>query len=457
MGAAPGTRMANWCRAQERCYTLNVNEGVFDGVRLEAARRNQSWWSKSPNLGQTPVCNLALGGSDWVGGVRNVADAMLKRAENASIAVRVESPPSGPSRTLLQSRQRVADHVWADGPRSIVDRLAPWRQKPSHTESPTLKQLAFAQRLGIGVPPGTSAGDVGAMIDARMAEMGLPRSAAETSASTSTVFHCTFSVGKSMYRLNWTEDRYREVLRVQLASPVKVLIDEPSGRTYWYFRDRFFWENDDLSWEQVHILLLDRERQLVRRIDRATARATLESDLKQPVAKSAPVDTPRQESPGQRLVSPPDRPGFGYFDTACTGSGKQEPIPMEVKHLVYRRDENSCVVCGSSEGLDFIYIIPVAKGGTDTPENVRLLCPIHTREGTMRDTDRNLTDRRRPIPKDVQIFVHRRDQGKCVVCGSKERLEFDHIIPFVMGGSNTARNIQLLCEFHNREKGGNLA
>lgn len=65
-------------------------------------------------------------------------------------------------------------------------------------------------------------------------------------------------------------------------------------------------------------------------------------------------------------------------------------------------------------------------------------------------------DRRERIPDDVRIFVWQRDQGKCVRCGSNERLEFDHIIPVVKGGSNTERNIQLLCERCNREKGASL-
>jgi len=40
-----------------------------------------------------------------------------------------------------------------------------------------------------------------------------------------------------------------------------------------------------------------------------------------------------------------------------------------------------------------------------------------------------------------------------VKCGRQERLEYDHIIPLVKGGSNTERNIQLLCESCNRSKG----
>ncbi|HLF90329.1 MAG TPA: HNH endonuclease signature motif containing protein, partial [Anaerolineales bacterium] len=64
--------------------------------------------------------------------------------------------------------------------------------------------------------------------------------------------------------------------------------------------------------------------------------------------------------------------------------------------------------------------------------------------------------RREPIPDDVKIKVWQRDGGKCVKCGSKEKLEYDHILPLSMGGSNTIRNIQLLCENCNRLKGGNL-
>lgn len=64
--------------------------------------------------------------------------------------------------------------------------------------------------------------------------------------------------------------------------------------------------------------------------------------------------------------------------------------------------------------------------------------------------------KREPIPQDVQDSVWRRDGGRCVKCGSQENLEFDHIIPFSKGGSNTVRNLQLLCEKCNREKSNNI-
>src|SRR5713101_8557469 len=58
--------------------------------------------------------------------------------------------------------------------------------------------------------------------------------------------------------------------------------------------------------------------------------------------------------------------------------------------------------------------------------------------------------------EDVRLFVWQRDRGQCVKCGSKQRLEFDHIIPVAAGGSNTERNIQLLCESCNRAKGSTI-
>jgi len=61
----------------------------------------------------------------------------------------------------------------------------------------------------------------------------------------------------------------------------------------------------------------------------------------------------------------------------------------------------------------------------------------------------------RNIPQAVKNEVWRRDMGRCTQCGGQERLEYDHIIPFSKG-SNTARNIQLLCETCNRQKGANI-
>lgn len=66
--------------------------------------------------------------------------------------------------------------------------------------------------------------------------------------------------------------------------------------------------------------------------------------------------------------------------------------------------------------------------------------------------ERLMKSSREPIAEEVRMYVWRRDGGKCVKCGSQRNLEFDHIIPVSKGGSNTERNIQLLCEACNRQK-----
>jgi 5-methylcytosine-specific restriction endonuclease McrA len=53
----------------------------------------------------------------------------------------------------------------------------------------------------------------------------------------------------------------------------------------------------------------------------------------------------------------------------------------------------------------------------------------------------------------VKLAVWKRDQGKCVKCGSSDNLQFDHTIPYSRGASSlVARNIQLLCARHNLVK-----
>jgi HNH endonuclease len=70
--------------------------------------------------------------------------------------------------------------------------------------------------------------------------------------------------------------------------------------------------------------------------------------------------------------------------------------------------------------------------------------------------DRLSSARRYRIPDSVRLFVWQRDEGKCVKCGSSQKLEYDHIIPLAEGGSDTERNIQLLCESCNRGKGKSI-
>lgn len=56
------------------------------------------------------------------------------------------------------------------------------------------------------------------------------------------------------------------------------------------------------------------------------------------------------------------------------GVYKRTSIPEVVKLVVWERDEGKCVRCNSAHNLQFDHIIPVDKGGSNSEENIQLLC-----------------------------------------------------------------------------------
>jgi hypothetical protein len=66
--------------------------------------------------------------------------------------------------------------------------------------------------------------------------------------------------------------------------------------------------------------------------------------------------------------------------------------------------------------------------------------------------------RKASVPVSVKREVRARDGGRCQwpvasggVCGSKVRLEVDHVVPRGKGGPSTAENCRVLCRAHNLE------
>jgi hypothetical protein len=107
-------------------------------------------------------------------------------------------------------------------------------------------------------------------------------------------------------------------------------------RVYWCFNGRWFWENENLSDDQVHALLHTRDQRRLASINRAQSTVAMGNE-------------PRTQ--------------------ALRGA-----ISDEVKHFVWTRDQGRCRRCGSNVELQYDHVIPFSMGGSSEPENLQILC-----------------------------------------------------------------------------------
>jgi 5-methylcytosine-specific restriction endonuclease McrA len=145
---------------------------------------------------------------------------------------------------------------------------------------------------------------------------------------------------------------------------------------------------------------------------------------------------------------------FGYGLIALYIFGIVYVIIMVEK---YNRDRKRKKRQEEKEVADLIQAAKL-KGNRLAKWQAGLLVDEGMTDSYLHDLDQkaSVSDRRKAIPERVKMYVWRRDQGKCVKCGSRTNLEYDHIIPVSKGGGNTERNIELLCEECNRKKGARL-
>lgn len=150
------------------------------------------------------------------------------------------------------------------------------------------------------------------------------------------------SIGKQEFRTAKMDQQDFDGMQRQQAN-YPVLIALRGSRSYWQFQGKFFWENDELSADEVHALLVTRQQRERRRIDRA--QAMVATGLQ-----------PRQNRRGH--------------------------IPDDLRQFIWTRDEGRCRHCGSPHELQLDHIIPVSMGGATSAENLELLCgPCNRRKG----------------------------------------------------------------------------
>ncbi len=137
--------------------------------------------------------------------------------------------------------------------------------------------------------------------------------------------------GRTPVAVTWRRRALAAIEREQQLRPVALFAR--AGRTYWSFEWRIFWEDDELSPDDVLALVRQRERRLRRNLDRA--HAALAGEAAEP---------------------------------------RRRPIARAVRRAVFERDGGRCVECGSGFEVQYDHVIPLALGGAGTVENLQILC-----------------------------------------------------------------------------------
>jgi hypothetical protein len=142
------------------------------------------------------------------------------------------------------------------------------------------------------------------------------------------------SIGRHTYVGKMPQSEFAERQEVQKRRPITLL--RLGDRTYWHFRDKAYWENENLSAGEVYAFLVARDQRRRQQIDIA-----------------------------QATVAIGGRP---------RGSSTRKRIPDDVKQYVMMRGEGRCQSCESSAELQFDHIILLAMNGSNNLENLQIPC-----------------------------------------------------------------------------------
>jgi hypothetical protein len=145
-----------------------------------------------------------------------------------------------------------------------------------------------------------------------------------------------FRLHSSKHHLECSERRFARIARSQ--SELPILVGRQDGRRWWWFLDRFWWDDNGLSAEDVRTIVLEADLDRKQRSDAlAKAQAAILG--------------------GEHVAAAP-----------------LPPAAQVVRFAVWCRDKGRCADCGTSARVAFDRILPFDQGGSDAPPNIELRC-----------------------------------------------------------------------------------
>jgi hypothetical protein len=144
-----------------------------------------------------------------------------------------------------------------------------------------------------------------------------------------------FRLHSAHHHLECSERRFARLASSQAELPV--LVERTHGRSWWWYRERFWWDEDGLEAHEVRVFVLD-------------------ADLS---------SRQRAESSRQTLTTLLD------IDPAVVDPAELSPI---VRFAVWCRDGGRCVDCRTTDDVGWDEILPPENGGSRTAANVELRC-----------------------------------------------------------------------------------
>jgi hypothetical protein len=83
-------------------------------------------------------------------------------------------------------------------------------------------------------------------------------------------------------------------------------------------------------------------------------------------------------------------------------------ISKPSRHMIYKRDDNTCQYCGATKRLTIDHVIPKSRGGEDTWENMVVACSsCNTQKGSrlLEQTGMNLLKNPRPPTNKILLAL----------------------------------------------------